>query len=382
MIIKSMSRKNSSYSQLLRYMEGGRHDEKFTFSHNLFTQDNSDIIKEFKHNANFFKHKKNGVMMYHEILSITRNNQLSEEQQKTLLKEIAQKYISSRANNNLVYAVLHDDKDEQLHYHLMISSNEIRSEKKHRLSKYEFEHIKKELENYVLNVHPELNQEKIINSPAQEKLSNKGEELKRRTKKTPQRDSVKERLKTVFEKSYNKSLFFENMEKGNLEIYVRKKSIGVIDKETGRKHRLKTLGMQDEFEKISAIIEQSENPNDQKENRQPYKEKIRFSRGKEQEEEPPQENRKPYKEKVHFHREKEDANTENKGNEEPEYTTGYTEKSDEFTSDNHQNNGNANDGVDFSQSDRENEEKRKRREKVRQAREQAQTYDNKYSPDR
>ena len=161
MIIKSMSRKNSSYSQLLRYMEGGRHDEKFTFSHNLFTQDNSDIIKEFKHNANFFKHKKNGVMMYHEILSITRNNQLSEEQQKTLLKEITQKYISSRANNNLVYAVLHDDKDEQLHYHLMISSNEIRSEKKHRLSKYEFEHIKKELENYVLNVHPELNQEKI-----------------------------------------------------------------------------------------------------------------------------------------------------------------------------------------------------------------------------
>ena len=236
MIVKSMSRKNSSYSQLLRYMENGRHDKDFTFSHNVISKESDEIINEFNKNAEFLKYRKNGVYMYHEILSITRNNTLSYYQQKNILRAIADKYIDKRCVNSMVYAVLHDDKSENLHYHLMISSNELGEEKKLNLYKSEFDNIKKELENYVLKTYPELNQEKIINKPAAEKLSNKGAELKRRTGKTPQRESVKERLKTVFDTAKTKQEFFELLEKHQLEIYVRGKTISVLDLIARHKH--------------------------------------------------------------------------------------------------------------------------------------------------
>jgi len=106
-----------------------------------------------------------------------------------------------------------------------------------------------------LEKYPELEQAKIINQAAKEKYSHKGAELKRRTGKTPQRDSVKARLKTVFGQSKDKAAFFHTMEHEKLEMYVRGKTIGVIDKTTGRRHRLKTLGMQEDFNKVSAIIE-------------------------------------------------------------------------------------------------------------------------------
>jgi len=245
MIIKSMSRKQSTFGQLLNYMEDGRQDKRYTIQHNLYTREKEKIKKEFEHNASFFHKRKNGVYMYHDVLSITKSKTLNKEQQKEYLREIAQEYIKVRANENLVYAVLHDDKEDNLHYHFMISSNEFENEKKHRLSKAEFDKIKKDLENHVLEKYPELEQAKIINQPAKEKYSNKGAELKRRTGKTPQRDSVKSRLKTVFEQSKDKAAFFHSMEEEKLEIYTRGKTIGVIDKTTGRRHRLKTLGMQE-----------------------------------------------------------------------------------------------------------------------------------------
>jgi len=169
----------------------------------------------------------------------------------------------------------------------MISSNEVQDTSKHRLSKKEFDNLKKELEHQVLKNYPELEQKEIINKKSKEKLSKKGAELKRRTGKTSQRDSVKNRLKTVFNSSEDKQSFFENMTNEKLEVYVRGKNIGVVDTITGRKHRLQTLGMVDEFNRISSIVEKSETIKEKvkerkeeiKEQRKPYKEKIKIKKG-------------------------------------------------------------------------------------------------------
>jgi hypothetical protein len=284
MIIKSMSRKQASFGQLVDYMEDGRQDIKYTIKHNLYSNKSDEIKKEFESNASFLNKRKNGVYMYHEVVSITKSKQLNDEEQKELLRKIGLQYIEKRANNNLVYGVLHTDKEDNFHYHFLISSNESEESKKHRLSKYDFDKIKKDLENLVLEKYPELEQKKIINKKATEKLSKKGAELKRRTGKNNQRDSVKNRLKTVFNLSQNKQSFFENIKKEKMEIYVRGDSIGIIDLITGRKHRLKTLGMLDDFNKISSIVETSETINKRKEeiqeNRKPYKEKITINRNK------------------------------------------------------------------------------------------------------
>lgn len=286
MIIKSMSRKQATFSQLVDYMEDGRQDSKFTLKNNLFSNTSEKITEEFVKNASFFKKRKDSVYMYHEVISITKSKQLTDEQQKELLRKISLEYIEKRAVNNLVFGVLHDDKKDNFHYHLLISSNELEETKKHRLSKYEFDKIKKDLEIMVLEKYPELQQGVVINKPSTEKLSNKGAEVKRRTGKTSQRDSVKNRLKTVFDSSQDKQSFFINIEKENLEIYVRGTTIGVVDKNTGRNHRLKTLGMLDDFNKISNIVEKSETVNQEKEsrreelkeNRKPYKEKVSIKR--------------------------------------------------------------------------------------------------------
>lgn len=264
MIIKSMSRKQASYGQLVDYFEDGRQDEKYNIYHNIYSTDAEKIKAEFHENAAFLSKRKNGVYMYHEILSITKTKNLDEERQKEILKDIGLDYIRNRAQNNLVFGVLHDDKDDNIHYHFMISSNEIQSERKHRLSKNEFSEFKKDLEQKVLTKYPELEQKKLINKEPKpgkesgEKLSNKGVELKRRTGKTGQRDDVKERLKTVFSGAKNKADFFTALEAERLEIYVHGNTIGILDKATERKHRLKTLGMLDEFNAVSQIIENAE----------------------------------------------------------------------------------------------------------------------------
>ena len=260
-----MSRKEATFSQLVDYFEDGRQDEKFTVYHNVYSTNPENVKIEFNKNATFLKKRKNGVYMYHEVLSITKSEKLPEEKQKEILKDIALNYIQSRAKNNLVYGVLHHDKKDNLHYHFMISSNELESDKKHRLSKEEFSQFKKDLESYVLEVYPELEQKKLINKePGQQKdpgeqLSNKGVELKRRTGKLNEKDSVKERLRTVFAEIKTKAEFFTTMEREQLEIYVHGNTIGVLDKITDRKHRLKTLGMRDEFNVISERLEEIEN---------------------------------------------------------------------------------------------------------------------------
>ena len=272
-----MSRKQATFSQLVDYFEDGRQDADYSIFHNLYSTNAEAIKEEFTTNATFLPKRKNGVYMYHEILSITDTGNLTREQQKEILKNIGLEYVRTRANKNLVFGVLHDDKDDNLHYHFMISSNELMSEKRLRLSKEEFSQFKKDLELKVLTEYPELEQKKLINKEAGlnkdsgEKLSNKGVELKRRTGKTSQRDDLKDRLKTVFAGSKNKAEFFTFLEKENLSIYVNGNTIGILDKATDRKHRLKTLGMLDEFNAISQIIESSE---DKKQQAEPEQEKI------------------------------------------------------------------------------------------------------------
>lgn len=291
MIIKSMSRKQATYSQLVDYFEDGRQDERYNIYHNIYSTNAEKIKEEFHQNAAYISKRKNGVYMYHEILSITKTKNLTVERQKEILKDIGLDYIRNRAKNNLVFGVLHDDKDDNLHYHFMISSNELQNEKKHRFSKDEFSKFKKDLEQRVLTQYPELEQKKLISrEPGSEKepgekLSNKGAELKRRTGKTNQKDDVKERLRTIFSGSKTKADFFTALEKEQLSIYVHGNTIGILDNATGRKHRLKTLGMLDEFNAVSEIIEKAETgKEDSKANANEFsKERINTGRYRQQE---------------------------------------------------------------------------------------------------
>lgn len=257
MIIKSMSRKEPSFESLLAYLHRGRIDERFQFYHNLYSRRRDEVGREFVENAGHLRKRQGGVYLYHEILSIKKSTRLSEFRQKEMLQEVAQRYVLSRSQRSLVYGVLHDEHLEHLHYHLLISANEAGSAERIRLSKADFAQVKTQLEAMVQQLYLELEQGMVMSQPAKgEKLSRKGGELKRRTGKTPERDDLKARLHRVFS-AENQAEFFELLAVQQVRVYVRGQSIGFEDLKPGRKHRLKTLGLEAEFAAVNARIEQT-----------------------------------------------------------------------------------------------------------------------------
>jgi hypothetical protein len=261
-----MSRKVPSFGQLIEYMSDiDKSDEQYNVYQNIYARNSEDIEQEFKQNADAMFKRKNGVYLYHEILSITKSKNLEDKKQKEILRNIAYEYAQKRAAHNLIFATLHDDHDEHLHYHFIISANALGESKKTRMSKAQFDKFKKNLEARTLKQYPELEQKIIINKQAGEKLSNKGSEQKRRTGKTPQRDLLKEKLQTILAQADSKQAFLDALDKDNYEVYVRGKTIGILDKANNRKHRLKTLGILEDFEAMSARIQLDEAANKQQE---------------------------------------------------------------------------------------------------------------------
>jgi len=241
MIIKSMSRKVPSFAQLLSYIEREPGQEEFCIRHNLMSRDLDRIRAEFERNGTLLRKRKNGVYLYHEIISITRAKGLSAKEQKDRLYQITQNYIAARCPDNLVFGGLHQDKDHSYHMHLMISANRSGQDKRLRLSKGQFREIQVQLEAHVLENFPELEQTLAIGKVSDRRLKKGEAELERRTGKRPKREEVLERVQNAFDLSQDRDSFFEALGRYDLELYVRGKTLGVIDHESGKKHRLKTL---------------------------------------------------------------------------------------------------------------------------------------------
>ena len=241
MIIKSMSRKVPSFAQLLSYIEREPGQEEFCIRHNLMARDMERIRTEFERNGTLLRKRKNGVYLYHEIISITRAKGLSAKEQKDRLYQIAQNYIAARCPDNLVFGGLHQDKDHSYHMHLMISANRAGQQNRLRLSKGQFREIQVQLEAHVLENFPELEQTLAIGKVSDRRLKKGEVELERRTGKRPKREEVLERVQNAFDLSQDRDSFFEALGRNDLELYVRGKNLGVVDHESGKNHRLKTL---------------------------------------------------------------------------------------------------------------------------------------------
>lgn len=261
MIIKSMSRKHPSFAQLIDYIEreSKLKSRDFSIHHNLYSRDRERLKEEFMENARHLRFRKNGVYLYHEVLSITRSQHLEEAEQKARLQTIVQEYLKARAKNNLAYAVLHEDTDN-LHFHIVISANEAGDTNRKRLSKAQFADIQTSLEKWVLEAHPELEQHAVFheNQTREERaereakkshLSNRGEELKRRGGKTTERDELQERLAEIFETARDPRHFSELINEAGFTLYTRGQTHGVSDRD-GNKHRLNRLGLSEAWQAL------------------------------------------------------------------------------------------------------------------------------------
>lgn len=257
MIIKSMSRKVPSFRQLIGYIDRDEGQEQWRIRHNVFARDPERIRAEFERNGDLLSRRKNGVYLYHEIISITRAEGLSPDEQKRRLRDIAENYIAARCPDNMVFGGLHQDKDHSYHYHLMISANRAGETKRLRLSKAQFREIQVQLERHVLQAMPELEQKVAIDKRSEQRKSRGEAELERRTGETPKKEQVRARLLEALENAQDRDSLMDALGRCDLELYVRGKTLGVTDHESGKNHRLKTLDLELADRVEAMMMEQS-----------------------------------------------------------------------------------------------------------------------------
>lgn len=154
MIVKTLRWKTQGFNRLIDYIgkEGREETETFRVLHNLRrSPDLTGIARQFWANDAYRKERKNGVVLYHEILSFKRGEEVPLE----AVEDLTRKYLELRAPNALAYAEPHFDQDH-LHVHLCISGTEFRSAKTLRLNNEKFMQVRRDIERYQREHYPEL----------------------------------------------------------------------------------------------------------------------------------------------------------------------------------------------------------------------------------
>jgi hypothetical protein len=242
-----MSRKEASFGQLLRYINKPKSKGKTAVLYNF--QDFSDnllqVEGEFLENYAYAPKRKNGNALYHEIISFSERDGkfLTEE----IFHDLVSEYLEMRATGALAYAKVHFDRKNP-HVHIVISANFIKSPKKLRITKGQFQTIKKELERYQKRRYPFLENSIVFEGSGKKerikKTVKEGERERRNGKQY--KESRKEQIADIVKNCLcagSEREFVEKLKAEGLNFYVRGKTAGVQEGQQGRKFRLKTLGV-------------------------------------------------------------------------------------------------------------------------------------------
>ena len=277
MILKSMSRKGGILN-VLEYIADPNKKGEQSLLWNLRATDTSlkEIEKEFLDNSRYTarRKRKNGIMIYHEVLSLSRFD-LSEAKPEILL-DLAEHYLEARAKNALAYALPHYDSGNA-HIHIIISANERKSSKKLRISKYQFQRIKKELEDYQRRKYPQLSNSIVDHTKSLKQANDrKTPEVKEKIKETrqerersrrfnkanqPKPPTKKEKLNEIITKSLFKATseahLAKILHKERVTYTHRGQNITTSFVGDKMKYRFSTLGLTDLYAQRKAQWEQS-----------------------------------------------------------------------------------------------------------------------------
>jgi hypothetical protein len=221
--------------------------EKGGVAHNLQSEagDLPAIEREFLDNSRYLKERKNGVVLFHEVLSFSPKDR--DRLSLSAMHDLARRYMAMRAPEALGYAVVHDDTSSP-HIHLMISGNILYSGKKVRLSKEEFAKIKGRLEAYQVATYRELTHSIAQRGTGIAPKKSRGEreqERRQRTSPSPTPTGKEAAALTVRACFGAVTLadFQTALEVEGMSLYERSGSTGVVI----QRYRLSTLGLADEF---------------------------------------------------------------------------------------------------------------------------------------
>ena len=251
MIIKSLSRKTASFKDLIAYFHKEHNPSAPSYQWNLYSQTEQGIVNEFSENAGWLTKRKNGVVLFHEIISLPENKTIPARRMGAILKDITHQYVQKRCPEQLVYGKMH--MVGHPHFHLCISSNAPHRSRRHRLAKADLARIQKEVEAYVMSTYPELEIKPVyhrrFDNPRRDQIKRTRHEQERakRTAEPSRKERDRTTLLSIFQASRTEASLRDQLTQAGFTIYVRGRTEGVIAQD-GRKYRLKTLGLTHEYQ--------------------------------------------------------------------------------------------------------------------------------------
>jgi hypothetical protein len=206
------------------------------------------IVKEFIDNDTHRRKRKNGVVLYHEILSYSPKD--TKKLNLEILEDIAQKFIELRGDRALCLAKPHIE-NENIHIHFCFSGTEYHSAKVLRLDNKTFKQLRIDIEQYQQEKYPELSdsivylnkwQKEQVVEQEEVTLSDPEFQLKKRTGNQSDKEQINELVQLSFQKSSSRDDFFQKLIQQGLDLYkYRNKVNGLLW--NGRKYRFRTLNI-------------------------------------------------------------------------------------------------------------------------------------------
>ena len=259
MIVKSMSRTAPSFHQLLHYIAAEGKGVGEPLLHNLRADghDLAAVNRAFAANAAHAPQRRNGIALYHEVLSLSGSDAAT----PAMLYDLAAHYLTLRAPRSLAYGRVHTDGPNP-HIHLVISANLRGRAKKLRLSRARFDAIKRDLERYQRQRYPALTHSLVFPAPDRPEplperpgeatgappVRGRGErELVRRERRQGRSGGLikaflADTISGHLTASTSAAAFRQRLEDAGLEPYKRGGRLAGV-RYRGRKYRLATLGL-------------------------------------------------------------------------------------------------------------------------------------------
>lgn len=274
MIIKSMSRKEPSFEQLVAYMSDEKSERAFDLHHHVFTRDPGDIAAEFEDNARLLGKRKGGNYLFHEILSLDTRECGQGREVKEKLRLLAFEYIERRCARNMVYGAMHRDHAGHLHYHLMISANERGDKSRLRFSPGQLAKTKREVEHHCREAYPELKQPEVMDQTPEnrdrrrdQRKSQKQQGMEKRGAKLTKKEQLAHELRGMMLYAKSQAEFERLLQDHGFTLRQNGKNwvIDPIAREGETKrikgHRFSTLGVHADYEafldRIEPVIEEA-----------------------------------------------------------------------------------------------------------------------------
>ncbi len=251
MIIKIKTRKKPSFRQLLDYMMNDKdrlfdeQNKSFVITHNLRGDSIDNWVKQFLENENYRKIKrKDSISLTHEILSWHKDDvkNISLEKMQTMARE----YMKLRNPKGMYVAIPHMNTTDHWHIHICASGLEYHTGKALRMTKAEFQTLKKDIQHFQQKTFPELSKSVVDHSKkAKALLTDKEYQMKLRTGRASQKEQLIGILNSCYNQAGSRESFFELLKASKLKVYERGDKISGVYF-ANKKFRLKRIGFTEE----------------------------------------------------------------------------------------------------------------------------------------